>query len=355
MNRQRHTSNLWSRRSALAATGGLALTACAPAAPAGPAVDPATVLGEVARISPDLDSVVAAGATVEKLGEGFQWAEGPLWIREANYLLFTDVPGNCMYKWAEGAGVSEFLKPSGFAGADASHLREPGANGLAREASGAVLVADCGNRCLSRLDLATKQKTTLVDTFEGKKFNSPNDVVVHSTGAVYFTDPPYGLEGMADSPLREIAFHGVYRLAPDGTLRVVDDKLAFPNGVALSPDERTLYVSCSDDVRQIVMAYSLGPDGMPTSSAVFFDASPMISPDRPGKPDGIAVDQDGRLYQTGPGGVLVISPQAELLGVIGAGRAVANCKFGADGSTLFLTAHDALGRIRLNTKAAGWA
>jgi gluconolactonase len=349
----------WTRRSTLAAGGGFALAACTPPAPpAAPAIDPAKVLGEVTAISPDLAAIVPAGAVSEKLAEGFTWAEGPLWIKDGGYLLFTDVPGNCLYKWTQAEGATEFLKPSGFAGADSSHLREGGANGLTREASGAVLMCDSGNRNVSRLDLATKQKTIVVEKYQGKRFNSPNDVVVHSSGAIYFTDPPYGLAGTTDSPLREIAFHGIYRVAPDGTIAVIDDKVVYPNGIAFSPDEKTLYVSSSDEVKPLVMAYQIGDDGMPTSSAVFLDAVPLKGEGKVGNPDGMAIDKDGRLFMSGPGGVLIISPQAELLGVIGVGegRAVANCKFGdADGSTLYLTAHECLGRIKLNTKGVGWA
>lgn len=345
----------FSRRSVLAAGSSLALTACNQTPAAEEAAAPARpVLGQVQRISAALDEIVPADAVVEELGSGYQWAEGPLWIKEGNYLLFTDVPGNTLYKWSETAGVEEFLKPSGFAGADASHLRESGLNGLAREASGALVVADTGNRNISRLDLTTKQKTVVVDRYQGKLLNSPNDVVVHSSGALYFTDPPYGLEGMNDSPVKEQAKNRVYRLDTSGALAVIDDTLTFPNGIAFSPDEQTLYVAQSDSEAPLIRAYAMGANGLPTSSRLFFDAKPLYAADAPGNPDGLAIDQAGRLFATGPGGVLVISPTGELLGVIGAGRAIANCKFGQDGSTLFLTAHDKLGRIRLNTKGVGF-
>jgi len=336
------------RRTMMASAGASALAACAQPAEEAPPTT-AAALGGVQRLDARLDAIIAPDAVVEELGSGFQWSEGPLWIAEdGGYLLFTDVPGNVMYKWAEGEGATEFLRPSGFAGADAAHLREPGANGLTREVSGAVLMADCGNRAISRLDLASKTKTRVAERYDGKRFNSPNDVIVHSSGAIYFTDPPYGLAGMADSPLRETAFMGVYRIGTDGAVQLVDDQLAFPNGIALSPDEQTLYVACSNPERAIIQAYTLGANGLPTASRVFFDATAMVSDSAPGLPDGMKVDANGNLFATGPGGVMVIAPDATLLGIIGAGRAIANCAFGeADGKTLFMTAHDRLARARL--------
>jgi gluconolactonase len=343
----------WTRRSIMAAGLGVAASACAKQeeapAPLGP------VLGGVTRISPALDALIAADAQVEELATGYQWAEGPLWIASGQYLLFTDVPGNKIYKWTQAGGAEEFLSPSGFAGADASHLREGGANGLALEAAGTVLMADTGTRNISRLDLTTKQKTIVVDKYQGKRFNSPNDVVVHSSGAIYFTDPPYGLQGMSDSPLRETPFHGVYRLGTDGALALVDDTLAFPNGIAFSPDQSTLYVACSDSEKPQVMAYTLGANGLPSASRQLFDSKPLQAEDKPGNPDGLTVDAAGNLFVTGTGGVMVISPQGELLGQISTGRQAANCKFGEDGHTLFITCHEKLARIRTITRGVGFA
>ena len=303
--------------------------------------------GGVRRLSPEMDSIIAPGAEVEVLAEGFDWAEGPVWVEAGGYLLFTDVPQNVIWRWSETDGLSEFMRPSGFAGEDGSHLREPGANGLVIEPSGALLMCDHGNRSLSRVDLATRRKTIVVDRFEGKRFNSPNDLVIHRSGAVYFTDPPYGLEGLNDSLVKEMAHNGVYRRAPDGAVSLIDDALTFPNGVALSPDHRTLYVAVSDPEAPILMAYDLGDDGRPTSSRLFFDAASLMGPDAPGVPDGLKVDARGRIFTTGPGGVLVLTPQGDLLGVIDTGRATANCAFGPGGASLFMTADDRLTRVAL--------
>lgn len=302
-------------------------------------------VGSVRRLSPEMDSIIAPGAEVEVLAEGFDWAEGPVWVEAGSYLLFTDVPRNVIWRWSEADGLSEFMRPSGFDGEDGSHLREPGANGLVIEPSGALLMCDHGNRSLSRVDLATREKAIVADRFEGKRFNSPNDLVIHRSGAVYFTDPPYGLKGLNASPVKEMAHNGVYRLAPGGAVTLIDDALTFPNGVALSPDHRTLYVAVSDPGRPILMAYDLDDDGRATSSRLFFDAASRMGPDAPGLPDGLKVDARGRIFTTGPGGVLVLTPGGDLLGVIDTGRATANCAFGPGGASLFMTADDMLTRV----------
>jgi gluconolactonase len=308
------------------------------------------ILGRVRRLSPTLDAVIAPDAVIEQLAEGYVWSEGPVWVKDGGYLLFSDVPGNVMYRWSEVEGATVFLKPSGYDGPDPSAFREPGSNGLALDAAGRLLVCDHGNRALARVDLKTKAKTILVDRYQGKRFNSPNDLAVAKSGAIYFTDPPYGLAGINDSPIKELAFSGVYRFTPDGAVTLIDGGLTFPNGIALSPDERRLYVSVSDPDRPVIMVYDLGPDGLPTGPGkVFFDTKPLQGPAAPGNPDGMALDVDGRLFATGPGGVLVLTPRAELIGVIETGHAIANCAFGEDGRTLFLTSDHVLARVRLRT------
>jgi gluconolactonase len=214
-----------------------------------------------------------------------------------------------------------------------------------------MIFCDTGNRTLARLDLDTGARTNLATHFQGKRFNSPNDLALARAGAIYFTDPPFGLAGMADSPLRELAFAGVFLRTPAGDLHLIDDTLPFPNGVALSADERTLYVTNCTPTAAIVRVYTLDAAGLPTGLSTFFDCTAMISADAPGWPDGLKLDAAGRLFACGPGGVLVLSPQGELLGRIRAGRAIANCGFGEDGRSLFLTAHDRLARIRLRTSA----
>ena len=310
-------------------------------------------IGRIHAEAPGLERLVAPDARIEKLGEGFRWSEGPVWIEEGRYLLFSDVPANKMYRWSEADGVSVFLDPSGYDGPPTPAFREPGSNGLIRGPAGTILMADHGNRAVARLDLATKKKTFLATRFKGKRFNSPNDLVLARSGAVYFTDPPYGLEGLNKSPLKEIPFNGIYRLDPDGRVSLVDDSMTFPNGIILSPDERTLYVANSDPERPVWMAFALDADGRVTGKRVFADASAEAKAGLPGLPDGMAIDIEGNLFATGPGGVHVFAPDGRRLGRIDTGTAVANCAFGEDGRTLFLASNDMLARLRTKTKGLG--
>jgi gluconolactonase len=310
---------------------------------------PYPIVGQIHRLSPALDAVIAPDAAIEQLAEGFIWAEGPVWVRDGGYLLFSDVPGNVMYRWSAADGVSEFLNPSGYDGPATDVFAEPGSNGLALDASGALLVCDHGNRALARVDLTTRARTILADRHEGRRFNSPNDLAVARSGAIYFTDPTYGLRGRNASPLRELTFNGVYRRLPDGAVELLDDGLTFPNGIALSPGERRLYVSISDPQGPRLMVYDLDGGGRPTARAVFFDAMPLREAGGLGLPDGMCLDTEGRLYATGPGGVLVITPEGVLIGVIETGTAIANCAFGEDGSALFLASNHTLARVRLKT------
>lgn len=323
------------------------LVACA--AIGGPSPYPA--VGRLTAFDAAFHDIVPADARIEQLADGFTWSEGPAWIRDGNYLLFTDVPENKLYRWSGDDGLSVFLEPSGYDGPATDTLREAGANGLYPEPEGTVLLADSGSRLVARLDPATRRKTALATHYDGKRFNSPNDVVRRGDGVVFFTDPPYGLEGLNDSPVKELDFNGVYRLDPDGTVELLDDGLTFPNGIALSPDERTLYVANSDPERPIWMAYTLDAGGAVQSQRVFADAADLVGDDSPGLPDGMAVAADGTLFATGPGGVLVFAPDGRRLGRIETGTAVANCAFGDDGRTLYMSSHGSLARVR--TRATG--
>jgi gluconolactonase len=315
-------------------------------------------IGRIRRLSPELDSVIDANAPIEQLADGIAWAEGPAWVWEGKYLLFSDVPGNVMYRWSPKTGKTVFLQPSGYDGPPTKIFREAGTNGSIIGLSGALLTCDCGNRGLAKIDLVTKTKTVLASAYQGKKFNSPNDLVEVRDGplkgSLYFTDPPYGLEGLDASPARELPFNGVYLLRPNGEVALVDDKLSFPNGVGLSPDGKRLYVSVSDPKRPVIMAYDLGADGLPTASRVFFDAGDLLKAGGPGLPDGMKVDSQGRLFASGPGGILILTPQAKLLGVIETGGPIANCAFGEDGKTLFLTSNHVVARVRTRTSGLTW-
>jgi gluconolactonase len=291
---------------------------------------------------------------MEKLAEGFGWAEGPIWVKHGNYLLFTDVPGNKMWKWSEKGGLEKFLDPSGAANPDPAIWREAGANGLAILDARTILLADTGSRMIQKLDLKSKKKTPVATAFDGKKFSSPNDVTRMKSGVLFFTDPPYGFAKGDEAPQKEIPFNGVYRMGRDGRITDIEQSLRRPNGVALSPDESTLYVTQSEPSKAVIMAYSLDKKGNVTARKEFHNFTDLVGRNAPGLPDGLTVAADGTIFSSGPGGILVLSKEGKRLGRISNGKATANCKFGDDGKTLYLTSHDMLARIRLNVAGAGF-
>lgn len=311
-------------------------------------------VGRIERLSPRFDALVDPAAPIEKLGEGYRWSEGPAWVRRGGYLLFSDVPANRMYRWSEADGVSVFLEPSGLEGRVPATLREAGSNGLIPGPGNTILMADSGSRAIARLDLATRRKTFLATTYRGRRFNSPNDLVLARSGAIYFTDPPYGLAGLDESPLKEQPVNGVYRLDPDGTVTLIDGGLSFPNGIALSPDGRTLYVANSDPRRAIWMAYRLDARGDVASRRLLADVTAEVGGERPGLPDGMAIDARGNLFATAPGGILVMAPDGTRLGRIATGQPIANCTFGGDGRTLYLASNDMIARVRTRTRGLGY-
>jgi gluconolactonase len=314
---------------------------------------PLPVVGSIERLDPALDALVAPDARIEKLADGFTWSEGPVWRRSGAYLLFSDIPRNTIYRWKEDTGLSVYLRPAGYAGSTPPG-RELGSNGLTLDARDALVMADHGNRQIARVVDSNATKITLADRYDGKRLNSPNDLVYRSNGDLYFTDPPYGLEGNNNSPLKELPFNGVYRLTPAGTLTLLTRELTFPNGIAISPDQRTLYVAVSDPNRPIWMAYDIAEDGTIARGRVLFDATALVRRGLKGLPDGLKVDRHGNLFATGPGGVLVIAPDGRHLGTIVTGQPTANCAFGDDGSTLYMTANSQLLRLRLTTMGPGF-
>jgi gluconolactonase len=333
----------------------LATSACAATPPAAQASTISVIdNGRIDRWDPAMDAIVPKDWKIEKLAEGFGWAEGPIWVKSGGYLLFTDVPGNKMWKWSEKGGLEKFLDPSGAASFDPEIWREAGANGLTLDGKDSILLADTGNRNIQRLDLQTKKKTPVASVFEGKKFSSPNDVVKMKNGVLFFTDPPYGFRKFDDAPQKEIPFNGVYRMAQDGTVSVIEKELTRPNGVALSPDEGVLYAAQSEGSKAIINAYTLDKDGNVTGRKLFADLTDLVSKEAPGAPDGLTVAADGTVFATGPGGVIVLSKEGKRLGRIWDGKQTANCKFGDDGKTLYMTSHNMLARIRLNIKGAGF-
>jgi gluconolactonase len=276
---------------------------------------------------------------VEVIASGtYIWTEGPVWVGGADgHLFFSDVPGNAIYAW-DGKRTTPFLAPSGYQGFPIpTTLREAGSNGLAL-GRGGLLLADSGTRAIVRVDLATRQRTVIVETFEGKRFNSPNDLVLARNGDIYFTDPPFGLTGVQQSPLRELTYTGVFRLTPDNRVHLVADNLS-PNGIALSPDNRTLYATDSSGW----VAIALDASGMPTGQRPFV-ASASVGGARG---DGMKADSAGNIWTSGRGGIYVFSPEGRHIGFAPIAGRVSNCAFGP-GRQLYVTNDTQVvrGRIR---------
>ncbi|QDT83370.1 SMP-30/gluconolactonase/LRE family protein [Gimesia chilikensis] len=306
-------------------------------------------LGEVIRIDPRLDQLIDKDAKIEVLSSGFDWSEGPVWVGDAKdgYLLFSDIPRNSVMKWKEGTGASLFMKPSGYTGV-APYGGEPGCNGLILDPQGRLVSCEHGDR---RISVLTKEggKRTMVDNYMGKRLNSPNDGTFKSNGDFYFTDPPYGLPDRYNDPRRELDFCGVYRLATDGSLTLLTKEMTRPNGIAFSPDEKTLYVAQSDPEAALWKAFPVNKDGTLGQSKVFCDVTENVGK-LPGLPDGLKTDLKGNVFATGPGGCYIFSPEGDLLGRISTGERTANCAWGNDGSVLYLTADTYLVRIQTRTR-----
>ena len=313
---------------------------------------------EIQKLDPALDQIVAPKAALEKVATGFdKWTEGPVWTRQGT-LLFAEIPANNIDLWVPGQNASVFMHPSGYKGAEPFKGPEPGSNGMTLDADGRVSVAGHAGRTIWRMETVDPraQVTILADSYQGKKLNSPNDLVYKSDGSLYFTDPPYGLPTQSDDdPVKELQVNGVYRIpaarqqkpgaAPDREkLQLVIKDLPRPNGVAFSPDEKYLYIA--DSGKKIWMRYRVQPDGSVTDGSVFLDPS---SDTAKGGPDGVRVDTKGNLYGAGPGGVWIISPEGKHLGTIKVPEVVSNVAWGdKDGKTLYITASTSVYRIKLN-------
>jgi gluconolactonase len=312
------------------------------------AEEPKTI-GSIERLDPSFNQLVSPDARLEVLADGFEWSEGPVWLAASRTLLFSDIPRNHIVAWNAEQGVRVFRESVGYTGQEKFSGTEPGTNGLALDAQGRLVMCCHGDRLIRRLE-SDGMLTTLADKYQGKRFNSPNDLVYRANGDLYFTDPPYGLPGGLEGPQAELSWCGVYRLAPDGAVTLLTKSMTRPNGIGFSPDGKTLYVAQSDPKAAVWLAFPVRDDGTLGESRVFFDATRWV-PERPGLPDGLAVDTLGNVWATGPGGVLVFSPAGKLLGRLNTEQATANCAFGEDGKTLFITADMYLCRVR--TKVTG--
>jgi gluconolactonase len=322
----------------------------APLAAQGPGTP--SVEGRITRLDPRFDRLIPAAARLEQISAGHEWVEGPLWDRRSGCLLFSDIPRNAIYRWCEGRGESVFLARSGYTGAETFTGAEPGSNGLTFDSAGRVVMAEHGDRRISRLE-DDGRKTTLVDRYQGRRINSPNDVIFAANGDLLFTDPPWGLPKWWSDPAKELRWNGVYRLRPDGRLELLTDEFEAPNGIALSPDGGTLVLSESKPEVGAWYAYPVRPDGSLGPRRRLLDARPWTV-GRKGVPDGLKLDRESHVFGGGPGGVYLIHPDGTLLGVIETGSATSNTAWGDDGTVLYITAGTRVFRIRTSTRGAGW-
>ncbi len=306
-------------------------------------------IGRVVSLDPAFDQLVDKDAQVEILANQFRWSEGPVWVKDSNYLLFSDIPNNTIFKWKNGEGLSEWLKPAGYTG-KLPYGGEPGSNGLIINKKGELVLCEHGDRRISAMPLSMGGKRTITDNHNGKRFNSPNDIVQHSSGAYYFTDPSYGLPKEAK---QEIPFKGVYRCDIKGKTTLLIQGLT-PNGIAFSPDEKTLYIGQSESERAIIYSYPVKADGTLGPQKIFFNSTYLHKEGLRGAPDGLKVDVKGNVWSTGPGGIIVVSPAGKLLGRVETTQPTANCAFGEDGSVLYITANTMLLRIKTKTKGHGF-
>jgi gluconolactonase len=297
-------------------------------------------IGSFERIDPSLTSIVDTDATVSIIADGLEWSEGPLWIEKEKMLLFSDVPKNCIYKWTAEKGMELYLKPSGYTSA-ASRAGETGSNGLALNNKGQLLLCQQGERRIAvmnaPIDKPKADFTVIADSYNGKKFDSPNDVVSRNNGDIFFTDPPYGLEKNAADPLKEAPYQGVYKVSSDGRVTLLVDTIARPNGLAFMPGEKTILIASSDSLKAVWYKYDLSANDSLISGSVFYDATPDLKTDK-GLPDGLKIDKNGNVFATGPGGVYIFDKTGKLLGKIRIDGLASNVAFADDEKTLYVTA-----------------
>ncbi|SIS99424.1 gluconolactonase [Zobellia uliginosa] len=294
--------------------------------------------------------VIDANAKIEVIGSGFAWTEGPLWIADGDYLLFSDIPNNTVFKIDALGNTSEYLKPSGYLG-KSDYGAEPGSNGLLLNPKGELVLMQHGERRVAKmksgLNAPKANYEAIADSFEGKRFNSPNDGVFDADGNLYFTDPPYGLPQQMDDPQKELDFQGVYCLKTSGEIVLVD-KLSRPNGIAVSPDASKLYVAVSNPEHAVWYQYDILSTGRVENKRIFYDLTPLVGQEgQQGLPDGMKMHSKGYLFATGPGGVWIFNGSGKPLAKIHTGEKTANCAFGKDEKILYLTADDYIFRVLL--------
>ncbi len=311
-----------------------------------------TVYGQssnlIERYSPKLDAIIQRDPPIEVIMDGFNWCEGPLWVEKEQMFLVSDVPENTIYKWTRLNGKEVFLKPSGYT-PSSPRGGEMGSNGLALSNDGRLLICQHGDRGISAMDASFKSPNpvfiALAKDYQGKKFNSPNDMAVARNGAIYFTDPPYGLEKNMADPLKELPYQGVFKLSENGRVSLLTDSISRPNGIALFPDQKTLLVANSDSKKPYWYQYDIDKKGL-KNGRIFFDARPFLETGK-GVPDGLKIDSKGNVFASGPGGIWIFSKTGEALGKIKVDPVASNCALSEDETVLFITADDHVLRVKL--------
>jgi gluconolactonase len=306
--------------------------------------------GSIERTDPALNELINEDAQIEILAEGYKWSEGPVWVESQHMLLFSDVPRNTIFKWTEENGAEVYMMPSGYTGSEPPKMREPGSNGLALDTEGNLILCQHGDRRVARmnasLDAPKPDFVTIADRWDNKRFNSPNDVVVSRGGDFYFTDPPYGLPKQENDSTRETKFQGVYKVSKDGKVTLLVDSITRPNGIALTPDEKTLIVANSDPAKPNWYAFDLLENDSVTNARIFYNTSKEAATEK-GVPDGFRIDKKGNMFATGPGGIWIFNPQGKVIGKLKLPEPTANCALADDDKTLYITSNMYLLRLKM--------
>ncbi|MFT3935894.1 MAG: SMP-30/gluconolactonase/LRE family protein [Chitinophagaceae bacterium] len=305
--------------------------------------------GHVEKLDPALDAIINSNAKVEIIAEGFEWCEGPLWVEKEKMLLFSDVPTNIIYKWTEKKGKEIYLTPSGYT-SKVPRGGEQGSNGLILSPNNQLIICMDGDRRVAAMNSTLQNPqpvfTTLADNYSGKKFNSPNDMAYNSKGQLYFTDPPYGLEKNMDDPLKELPYQGIFTIKKDGKVILLTDTITRPNGIGITPDQKTLIIANSDPLKPYWYAFDFAGEDKLVNPRIFYDASQAAKTET-GMPDGFKIDHKGNVFATGPGGVWIFNKNGKVLGKIKFDGVTSNCSLSADEKTIYITADMYLLRVKM--------
>ncbi|MBX3254049.1 MAG: SMP-30/gluconolactonase/LRE family protein [Chitinophagaceae bacterium] len=305
--------------------------------------------GSVEKLDPALEKIIDPDVAIEIVAEGYTWTEGPLWVEQEKMLLFSDIPPNKIFKWTEEKGAELYLTPSGYTGST-PRTGEPGSNGLLLNKNGQLVMCQHGDRRMAVMEASLSSPRpafkTLVDNYQGKKLNSPNDAVYRSNGDLFFTDPPYGLEKNVDDPAKEIPFQGVYILNTAGEVKLLTDTITRPNGIALIHNEKTLLVANSDGDKARWYLFDIGDNDSLYNSRILYDATAEAKKEG-GLPDGLKVDKAGNIFASGPGGIWIFDNAGKLIGKLKIPSACSNVALANDDKTLFITAHNNLLRLKM--------